>query len=176
MCGRLRSGLFFFSSRRRHTRCSRDWSSDVCSSDLAPSGGFFPAGKNPPDGAILNYVLPANSSGDIQLEIYDQDEKLVRSFSSAAAPAQPEEAPFVAEYWIAPPQALSKAPGMHRFVWNLRYADPRAMHPQSPYNYPIAAIVGSTPLPPQGPLRSEEHTSELQSRLHLVCRLLLEKK
>src|SRR5256884_8324670 len=26
--------LFFFSSRRRHTRCSRDWSSDVCSSDL----------------------------------------------------------------------------------------------------------------------------------------------
>src|SRR2546422_8166024 len=34
--------------------------------------------------------------------------------------------------------------------------------------------------PPAGPLsrtsRSEEHTSELQSRLHLVCRLLLEKK
>src|SRR5687768_17721058 len=27
-----------------------------------------------------------------------------------------------------------------------------------------------------GPGRSEEHTSELQSRLHLVCRLLLEKK
>src|SRR5438105_9669617 len=31
---RLRSGLFFFSSRRRHTRSTRDWSSDVCSSDL----------------------------------------------------------------------------------------------------------------------------------------------
>src|SRR2546422_7160471 len=29
---------------------------------------------------------------------------------------------------------------------------------------------------PPVPLRSEEHTSELQSRLHLVCRLLLEKK
>src|SRR2546422_2359633 len=29
---------------------------------------------------------------------------------------------------------------------------------------------------PDGRLRSEEHTSELQSRLHLVCRLLLEKK
>src|SRR5207245_3461532 len=27
--------LFFFSSRRRHTRCYRDWSSDVCSSDLS---------------------------------------------------------------------------------------------------------------------------------------------
>src|SRR5438128_844512 len=29
--------LFFFSSRRRHTRCYRDWSSDVCSSDLGVS-------------------------------------------------------------------------------------------------------------------------------------------
>src|SRR2546422_1246871 len=29
--------FFFFSSRRRHTRCSRDWSSDVCSSDLRES-------------------------------------------------------------------------------------------------------------------------------------------
>src|SRR2546422_7933937 len=28
------NSVFFFSSRRRHTRCSRDWSSDVCSSDL----------------------------------------------------------------------------------------------------------------------------------------------
>src|SRR5699024_12135060 len=28
--------FFFFSSRRRHTRSKRDWSSDVCSSDLVP--------------------------------------------------------------------------------------------------------------------------------------------
>src|SRR5256884_8019256 len=32
--------LFFFSSRRRHTRCSRDWSSDVCSSDLNGTTDF----------------------------------------------------------------------------------------------------------------------------------------
>src|SRR5690606_40825006 len=31
--------FFFFSSRRRHTRFSRDWSSDVCSSDLAVGSG-----------------------------------------------------------------------------------------------------------------------------------------
>src|ERR1041385_6866619 len=30
--------IFFFSSRRRHTWCSRDWSSDVCSSDLTAAG------------------------------------------------------------------------------------------------------------------------------------------
>src|SRR5206468_6066180 len=29
--------FFFFSSRRRHTRSDRDWSSDVCSSDLVKS-------------------------------------------------------------------------------------------------------------------------------------------
>src|SRR6266498_5665506 len=35
MGGRTREvAVFFFSSRRRHTRCGRDWSSDVCSSDL----------------------------------------------------------------------------------------------------------------------------------------------
>src|SRR5690554_7577590 len=41
---------------------------------------------------------------------------------------------------------------------------------------PWAVIVGAFPgaIPPM--LRSEEHTSELQSRPHLVCRLLLEKK
>src|SRR5699024_12098142 len=36
--------FFFFSSRRRHTRSKRDWSSDVCSSDLLPphSPGWCP--------------------------------------------------------------------------------------------------------------------------------------
>src|SRR5882724_787303 len=32
--------FFFFSSRRRHTRCLSDWSSDVCSSDLTDSKTF----------------------------------------------------------------------------------------------------------------------------------------
>src|SRR5207249_11355202 len=36
--------VFFFSSSRRHTRSKRDWSSDVCSSDLrgCPGGRHFP--------------------------------------------------------------------------------------------------------------------------------------
>src|SRR5207253_4603492 len=37
--------VFFFSSRRRHTRWPRDWSSDVCSSDL-PDAGESSAGHN----------------------------------------------------------------------------------------------------------------------------------
>src|SRR2546422_658706 len=38
---------FFFSSRRRHTRCSRDWSSDVCSSDLASPQNYHDNVMNP---------------------------------------------------------------------------------------------------------------------------------
>src|SRR2546429_6517559 len=43
---------------------------------------------------------------------------------------------------------------------------------------PTLSTEWRTPSKPPGPIRirSEEHTSELQSRLHLVCRLLLEKK
>ncbi|HXR34069.1 MAG TPA: hypothetical protein VN830_10195 [Verrucomicrobiae bacterium] len=112
----------------------------------------IPAGKNPPDGAILNYYLPASPTGDLRLEIYDQNGGLIRAYSSAPLP-QPHEQPLqIAEYWIAHPEPLAKGPGMHRAVWNLRYPDPQAVHVQTPYNYPIGAIVGETPLPPEGPL------------------------
>src|SRR5256884_7913506 len=42
--------VFFFASRRRHTRCSRDWSSDVCSSDLdvTPATATVQAGQTVP--------------------------------------------------------------------------------------------------------------------------------
>src|SRR5690606_12129859 len=45
---------FFFSSRRRHTRFSRDWSSDVCSSDLADgAAAAVPRAARPAhDGAL----------------------------------------------------------------------------------------------------------------------------
>src|SRR5436305_11164425 len=40
--------FFFFSSRRRHTRCGRDWSSDVCSSDLWGLGTETPTERFAP--------------------------------------------------------------------------------------------------------------------------------
>src|SRR3989442_9014691 len=49
---------FFFSSRRRHTRCGRDWSSDVCSSDLRGESATGP-GPRPvrgSEGEILLHV------------------------------------------------------------------------------------------------------------------------
>lgn len=132
---------------RAAVRVRRDENQDT---PLPPE---VPAGKNPPDGSILHYYLPDRPSGDIQLDIYDSAGILIKSHSSAhILPEKEKDDPFIAAYWIAHPEPLSREKGMHRFVWNLRYADPPAIHVQSPYNYPIAAIVGDTPLPPQGPL------------------------
>src|SRR2546429_4938017 len=72
--------MFFFSSRRRHTRCSRDWSSDVCSSDLIRlNQARFEAGemhikrglemrkRGELDGAVLEFqkALAADPSSSI---------------------------------------------------------------------------------------------------------------
>src|SRR5690606_39975150 len=57
---------FFFSSRRRHTRFSRDWSSDVCSSDL-----FLVNAGAPPLSAWLPDAYPeASWSGMVFLSAF----------------------------------------------------------------------------------------------------------
>src|SRR3712207_7457252 len=99
--------LFFFSSRRRHTRYWRDWSSDVCSSDLT----------------------------------------------------------YLAEVTAAVTDQL-KAAGIQAVVTG------RPKHYYSIYQKMIVRGRDFTDIWD----RSEEHTSELQSRQYLVCRLLLEKK
>src|SRR5438128_2158362 len=55
--------LFFFSSRRRHTRCYRDWSSDVCSSDLGWGEPVFDRLEADLAKAMLS--LPASKGFDI---------------------------------------------------------------------------------------------------------------
>src|SRR2546422_5095534 len=100
--------LFFFSSRRRHTRCSRDWSSDVCSSDL----------------------IKLNQIGSVTETLQCIEHARSNGYGAVISHRSGEtEDTFIADL-------------------------------------AVGAGVG----------RSEEHTSELQSRLHLVCRLLLEKK
>src|SRR5690606_39707276 len=57
---------FFFSSRRRHTRFSRDWSSDVCSSDLEfRLGGLCHA---TPDGQLYGVIEHAECTDDDDIE------------------------------------------------------------------------------------------------------------
>src|SRR5215203_6878279 len=59
--------FFFFSSRRRHTRYWRDWSSDVCSSDLETGrpGAWFASKEDPRHirEGIANLPLPLGRDG-----------------------------------------------------------------------------------------------------------------
>jgi len=109
----------------------------------------FPAGKNPPDGAIIDYYLAAAAKDPVTLEILDSQNHLVRRFSSADKPIPMEK--LAAEnpipmYWVRPEQILSTEPGMHRFVWNLHYPPPDALE----HEFPISAIYRDTPRHPLG--------------------------
>src|SRR5438874_3985606 len=54
--------MFFFSSRRRHTRSLRDWSSDVCSSDL----GDIKLDRNAADGAeVTHFKITGITNGSL---------------------------------------------------------------------------------------------------------------
>src|SRR5690348_17825504 len=104
--------LFFFSSRRRHTRWTGDWSSDVCSSDL------------------------------------DRDRREALNGPRASSP-------LISAHSHAPVARKMRAVRMSMSA------------PSEDVLLERAHL---------GVVRSEEHTSELQSPVHLVCRLLLEKK
>jgi len=108
-----------------------------------------PAGKNPPDGAIIDYFLAGDAAGPVTLEILDTDGKLVRKYSSMDKAEPLEEiAPKypIPMYWVRREKVLSAAAGMHRFVWNVRYATPQSLG----HGYPISAILHDTPLEPKG--------------------------
>ena len=82
-----------------------------------------PTGMNPPDGAIINYYLKSAAAGPVTLEILQQDGRLVRRYSSADPVTPIPDAPSapVPIYWYRPPQSLSTAAGMHRFIWDVHY-------------------------------------------------------
>lgn len=107
-----------------------------------------PAGQNPPDGAIINYVLKEKSATPITLEIFDSANKLVRRFASDDKPLPFDENKMrFPLHWIRPPRILPNEAGMQRFVWNLQYPNP----PSDNYDLPISAIYKDTPFVPEGP-------------------------
>src|SRR5690625_7997715 len=60
--------MFFFSSRRRHTRWPRDWSSDVCSSDLIQIGNEITNGMLWPEGKTPTYLFDERKFEDEENE------------------------------------------------------------------------------------------------------------
>jgi len=98
-----------------------------------------PAGQNPPDGAIIDYVLPADASL-VTLEIVDANGKLVRRYASTDKVEAPKDTGNVPWYWIRPSRALATSAGMHRFTWDLHHAPIAQIKP----SYPISAVPFDT--------------------------------
>ena len=110
-----------------------------------------PVGQNPPDGAILDYVLGSDARS-VTLDIVDASNKLVRHYASADKPgaslAELGKELNVPTYWVRPDLILSGTAGGHRFIWDLRYAPPDSLD----HEYPISAIYRNTPRTPLGAL------------------------
>ncbi len=82
-----------------------------------------PMAANPPDGAMIDYVLPAKVNGAVTLTILDTHNQVVRRFSSSDPVPHPNAATLAyAPEWMVIPPHLSNKPGMQRFVWDLRAA------------------------------------------------------
>jgi photosystem II stability/assembly factor-like uncharacterized protein len=107
----------------------------------------FPAGENPPDGAVIDYYLQSAASTPVTLEIKDPSGKTVRKYSSADKPTPPDPMLNIPTYWVRPPQTLSAAAGTHRFLWDMHYPDVPGVDAE----YPIAAIPHNTAPQPSGP-------------------------
>jgi hypothetical protein len=123
-----------------------------------------PLAANPPDGAMIDYALPAATAGPVTLSILDAHEGPVRRFSSADIQKSPDPSKLkFAPEWVPPSVVLATTPGMHRFVWDLRYAsaEPATEEQPSPQGawappgrYEIELIVGGKTL--RQPLQVKE--------------------
>jgi photosystem II stability/assembly factor-like uncharacterized protein len=109
-----------------------------------------PHALNPPEGAILDYYLGSEPSGEIKMEIFDAQNRLVRTLSSRPAPPFNEPLPPVPNYWLRQGHALTTIPGANRTNWDLRYDDPPALSHN--WGQVMAAIYQDTPYTPQGAL------------------------
>jgi photosystem II stability/assembly factor-like uncharacterized protein len=97
-----------------------------------------PVGKNPPDGAVIDYYLKDKVNGEITLEITDSSGNVVRHYSSKDTMYTIPDV-NIPLYWVRPQQMLSGDTGSHRFLWDLHYK-PLDIPPA----YPISAIYGET--------------------------------
>ncbi len=136
----------------------------------------IPQAPNPPDGAIVDYYL-AGEQAPVTLEILDGKNQTVRKYASTdQAPAR-EHTQAVADIWMVPPQRLTGKAGMHRFVWDLRYAAPGAEGPQVlPGTYQLRLTVAGRTYPqslevaldPRSPASREDLESQLDLGLKAV--------
>lgn len=97
-----------------------------------------PAGKNPPDGAIIDYYLKENIQDTVKLDILDSAGNVVRQYTSKDSLYKIPDV-NIPLYWIRPQQILSADSGSHRFLWDMHYTPLNI-----PPGYPISAVVDET--------------------------------
>ncbi|HVC37403.1 MAG TPA: hypothetical protein VNF46_03265 [Gammaproteobacteria bacterium] len=87
-----------------------------------------PHAQNPPLGAYIDYYLGAPAYTPVTLDIYDYLGNPVRHFSSDTPPQKTDLSKINSTPdWVTKPTPLSASVGVHRFVWDLRYALPQAL-------------------------------------------------
>ncbi len=106
-----------------------------------------PVGENPPEGAMIDYSLGKDVVEPVELEIRDDRGQTVRRYASTDPVPPPDPNLKIPRYWVRPPQALSSAPGRHRFFWDLRGAP----LPGSDPDYPMTAVLHKTAPRPTAP-------------------------
>jgi photosystem II stability/assembly factor-like uncharacterized protein len=100
-----------------------------------------PAGENPPDGAMIDYLLTKDATAPVTFEIKDSKGQLVRKYSSEDVPQKYDPKKLrIPEYWIRPLQSVSTKAGMHRFLWDMHYTPVPDVDP----TYPMAATYRNT--------------------------------
>src|SRR5712691_1925526 len=80
-----------------------------------------PAGRNPPDGAVIDYLLKAPAAGPLRLEVLNASGTVVRRYQSDDPPPPPVPGRNIPDYWIRPWRPLLATAGLHRFVWDLHF-------------------------------------------------------
>src|SRR5256884_6869248 len=176
---------FFFSSRRRHTRCSRDWSSDVCSSDLlgallatakdysgTPHAGIpfdRPTGTR---AAACSHKFAFKIVLSLVFVLFSLAIESVAQTPSGPVNISGQNGTVIDGVHITNPN------GDCLTITNSTNITVRRSEIGPCGGHGINISGGGTIniydsyIHPEKPLstRSEEYTSELQSRLHLVCR------
>src|SRR5690606_20163322 len=102
--------LFYFSSRRRHTRFSRDWSSDVCSSDLRIAVDVIGHEFHPLKGKRL-HLLEAAFFFFFSAGFISSKPRIKSSRSLAGLSARKMTLPFLNFFMTS--TLLSQLPGLH---------------------------------------------------------------
>jgi hypothetical protein len=79
-------------------------------------------GKNPPNGAMLDYYLGDSFKGPLALEVLDDKGDTILHVSSTD-PVPPLDPRYPdPTLWARPPRVLMATPGHHRFLWDMQYA------------------------------------------------------